>query len=573
MKIIKPNWSYGLVFAYIFLVIVYTYIQGSNIWFQIHDNLDSNMAYFKMLKDNNIFFESNASVPFLGGSVQAGGLVSPYKIATLVYAFFDPYIALIINHIFSVVIAVLGSTLLGKEILDDSWKDYKNLIVIVAFCFGILPVFPTTEVSAASLPLLFWMLYRLYMKNDRKMYLGIFLYPTLSSFALFEIFICGYLLLFFLISSFIKKTISTNILLALLVFIGGMVVFDWNTFYTFLFSGVPSIRGDRTIEPNSFLACMKEALYVFIFGHYHSASSHTLVVLPVCTAYLIIKIVKSIKNRTPIKLLNDPFTWLYSWCIFNAFIYGISEWSDFQIFLSVYMPPLSGFSFARTLWFNGFIWYFMFAIVLIRFMKQNLLKRARFTYFLAIIATICVVLTPQTYNHIQMQIKNIYLNSTGQTTDMSYNEFYSSGLFEKIKKEIDYQGEWSIAVGMHPAILEYNKIATLDGYLSSYPKYYKDQFRELIQPEFDQNTKDEQYFNTFGGRAYIFNTEISYNPTKIPQNSPITLRIDPSAFKKMNGTYIFSRAEISNYDDLGFSRIDSFTDNLSPYTIYVYKIK
>lgn len=31
---------------------------------------------------------------------------------------------------------------------------------------------------------------------------------------------------------------------------------------------------------------------------------------------------------------------------------------------------------------------------------------------------------------------------------LSYREFYSSDLFGKIKKKIDYDGEWSIAFGM-----------------------------------------------------------------------------------------------------------------------------
>lgn len=376
----------------------------------------------------------------------------------------------------------------------------------------------------------------------------------------------------FLISSFACRKMKWTILLALLVFIGGMLVFDWNTFYTFLFSGTPSIRSDRIIEPNSFLYCMKEALSVFIFGHYHSASSHTLIVLPVCTGYLLIRIFGSIKKKDPRQILSDPYIWLFLWCLFNSFIYGLSEWSVFKNCVATYLTPLSGFSFARTLWFNGFIWYFMFIIVLIRLAKRSS-KTIRLSYCLAVIATICVVLTPQTYNHIQMQIKNLWLDSVGQSTDMSYNEFYSPQLFEKIKSKISYQGEWSVAVGMHPAVLEYNQIATLDGYLSSYPKYYRDQFRKLMQPEFAANAKDEQYFNVFGGRAYVFNQEISYNPTKAPHNSSITLRIDPLVFKEMKGVYIFSRAEISNYTELGLEYNGAYTGENSPYVIYVYKAK
>ena len=44
---------------------------------------------------------------------------------------------------------------------------------------------------------------------------------------------------------------------------------------------------------------------------------------------------------------------------------------------------------------------------------------------------------------------------------MNYGEFYSTQLFEEIKADIGYNGEWAVAYGMHPAVLEYNGIATL----------------------------------------------------------------------------------------------------------------
>ena len=66
---------------------------------------------------------------------------------------------------------------------------------------------------------------------------------------------------------------------------------------------------------------------------------------------------------------------------------------------------------------------------------------------------------------------------------LSYREFYSTKLFEKIKREIGYNGEWSVAFGMHPRVLQYNGISTLDGYSSYYPQAYKEQFRKLIAPD------------------------------------------------------------------------------------------
>ena len=67
-----------------------------------------------------------------------------------------------------------------------------------------------------------------------------------------------------------------------------------------------------------------------------------------------------------------------------------------------------------------------------------------------------------------------------ESNDLSYGEFYSEELFAKAKEDIGYNGEWSAAYGFHPAILEYNGISTLDGYLGFYSQDYKDRFRKVI---------------------------------------------------------------------------------------------
>lgn len=570
---ILKKWSLFLVLSYVILVSAYALLNGtSSIWFQIHDNLDSNVVQYKMLRDNEGFFNPSTIIPFLGGSVYASGIVSPLKLINIPFLLFEPDVAMVVNYIVSIIIAIIGGVLLGKEILSrESWSLYKHLIILVSFCFGILPVFPATQICSASLPFLFWALYRLYVAADRKILIVVFLYPALSSFALFEIFICGFILAFFLFSSLYKKNFQWIVLISLFVFIGGMFLFDWNTFYTFLFSDTPSIRSSMQSTPLSLEQSLQEAFMAFTVGQYHSASSHTLIVLPVCTIFFFFLNYKYTKQKTLKLAFKDPFNWLYLWCIFNALVYGFDDWAPLRNLVATYFSPLAGFSFARTLWFNGFIWYFMFAIVLVRLAKLTIKHKWIISYLAIFAALLCIILVPQTYNHVQLQLKNIYLQATNQVTDFTFEEFYSPELFDEIKKDINYQNEWSITVGMHPAVLEYNGIATLDGYLSSYPQYYKDQFGKLIEPELKINPNAKSYFENWGGRAYVFNSELSYEPSKQTVNGSIKLNINPKIFKEMNGTYIFSRAEISNHSELGFSYVGKYSSSVSPYIIFVYK--
>ena len=122
-----------------------------------------------MLRDNEGFFNPSTIIPFLGGSVYASGIVSPLKLINIPFLLFEPDVAMVVNYIASIIIAIIGGVLLGKEILSrESWSLYKHLIILVSFCFGILPVFPATQICSASLPFLFWALYRLYVAADRK---------------------------------------------------------------------------------------------------------------------------------------------------------------------------------------------------------------------------------------------------------------------------------------------------------------------------------------------------------------------------------------------------------------------
>ena len=73
--------------------------------------------------------------------------------------------------------------------------------------------------------------------------------------------------------------------------------------------------------------------------------------------------------------------------------------------------------------------------------------------------------------------------------------------------------ERSVAYGMNPAILEYNGISTLDGYLGFHSMEYHNQFRKIIEPAFPGNEWARQYYDEWGARAFIFSGsgESSYN--------------------------------------------------------------
>ena len=124
----------------------------------------------------------------------------------------------------------------------------------------------------------------------------------------------------------------------------------------------------------------------------------------------------------------------------------------------------------------------------------------------------------------------------------------------------------------HPAVLEYNGIATLDGYLGFYPQSYKEDFRRIIAPALERVEASRAYYDDWGARAYLYSgTDLSV----VSQFKSFTVEdkdiyIDAGAFADLGGKYIFSRFELGNADEAGLHLIKAYEAEEAPYAVYVY---
>ena len=447
-------------------------------------------------------------------------------------------------------------------------KENFNLIAISGFLYGILPTLPSCALEFASIPFLLGTLILFYRNSELKYLFRLFLYPFFSRFAVFGIFFCGYLLLFFFINWGVKKKPCWKMLIALLTLSAGYIFTEWRLFYIMLFSGEKNIHLMFSKQYLSVFEALQNSFNVFVYGQYHCGSLHTYIVLPVCLIFFVYINYIYIKNHALKKIFIDKFNWIMVWIILNCIIYGLAETEELWRLIDIIIPQLKGFGFERAIWMNPFLWYLAFMIVICRISK-DIIK-----YFLLFLAFCILCLKPSMYNHIYLNLRSIaYEFFEGEkTNELTYGEFYSVNLFEKIKKNIGYDGEWSIAFGMHPAVLEYNGIATLDGYLSYYPSYYHSQFRKLIEPQLNIDEANANYYDRWGGRAYIFSDVVSTDPVKKMNVDSSVLNIDPDVFRELEGKYIFSRVAITNALDLGIKEVGVYGSEDSPYTIYVYEL-
>jgi hypothetical protein len=260
----------------------------------------------------------------------------------------------------------------------------------------------------------------------------------------------------------------------------------------------------------------------------------------------------------------------YSLCatVLFSLIEGIYASKVLNAFVAEYIPLLAGFNWGRISFLNRTLFYVIFACIL------AMLCRSKYFRILATLIAMLQVIVILTYtSHYSYGPLNFdYKNKVKIDSNVTYNEFFSTDLFEMIKDDLNYNGEKVAAYGYHPSVLMYNGFATIDGYNSFYPLNDMLEFRRIIEPELDRSERWRKYFDSWGGRRYLYSDDLSYQPTRIPADHAVDLYINTEIFAKLGGNYIFSRAEIRNALDINLEYVNTYEKEGCIYRIWAYKV-
>ena len=539
-------------------------------------------------------------------------------------------------------------------------EDGRQLAILAGLTYGCLNLFPSFGISFASIPLAVYLVLRLLRADSRRAAAGwltaIFFYPWLSYFSYFGIFLVGYLVLALLlvlaarlirgrnaarqdgqqskqqaVQQGMRQVIQQDtrqskrqvlqqdtqqskrqvmqepirLLQATAVLAAGYVLWEHRLFARMLFGDEVSIRDTMVQTSLSFGEILQWIGKVLLNGvDLHCESAHRYVVLPVCLIYFVILNAGYLRRKDKSAPRHDLFNWGAGLLLFNSVVYGLYYCEGFRQLVEKLLPPLKGFQFSRTSFFNPFLWYGMFYLALYRLLqwgrrrsagisnvpadvsaldggndrsrRRTVKRTAAAAWGLMLAAFLAVHLYGNTYNDLQHTAKAVAKELLGRESDntLSYGEFYSVELFQKACEEIGYQGEWAAAYGFHPAVLEYNGIATIDGYLGFYSQSYKESFRRVIAPALEKNESSRIYYDEWGARCYLYSGS---NPTIVEAvrsypHAEDTLDVDPNALKELDCRYIFSRIRITNDKEKGLQLIGTFTEESSPYILYIYQV-
>lgn len=541
----------GILFLYILPLIWF----GQDSHILIHDNLDSNIIYFKILAESGqIFGALDAEIPNAMNGLPRNVYGSEFNVILWLYYFFEPYTAYVVNQILMRLIAFWGMyLLLRSHFLKDQSSEW--IAIGVALTFSLLPFWPSGGLSVAGQPLAFFAFLNFReSRHSIKDWLIITLVPFYSSLVLsFAFFIAALSLLWFY-DWVIGKKFNTIFLLAIATMSVMFLIVEYRLVYSmFIDNSYVSHRSDWVPTGRSLLGSLKSAWEIFINGQYHAHSLHRFIVILSALMAVTVALVKTLKFRV--------FTVLLLIIVATSGIYGFWGWSMF-LPIRENLGLLSAFNFSRFHFLQPLLWYLIFALCL-KILYDHIPKYGRnIVVGLLVLQSFYLF-----YHHDQIQQRN----------NPSFSEFFSTQLFQEIDEFIGQEKSAYrvVSIGMHPSVSQYNGFYTLDSYKANYPLEYKQQFRRIIEQELVKNPGNRDYFDNWGSRCYIFTAELGRNAMVQKDNNYVieNLELNTSVLYEMGGRYIFSAVEIINSADNNLVLLNVFESDDSCWRVYLYEVQ
>ncbi|MEH7382900.1 DUF6044 family protein [Bacillus sp. JJ1533] len=550
--------EYRLIIAAFLLIIIFVspyFILGENAHLRVHDNLDSNLAWYRVLaQSNQMLGPVDATIPqIINGNLQRGAFGTELSGIVWLHVFFPPMVAYGLSQLITRIFAFLGMFLLLKKHFLPN-KEWSWIRVGVSLAFALTPFWPSGMLSTLGMPLALWAL--LNIRAGEKSWvnwLTLTLLPLYASIVLGFFFFISAMGILWIVDGIRGKGWNLRFLWGLIYFTLIFMAVEYRLVYSFLFMDEPNSRDEYFHARLSFLRALRLSLKNYVLGHTHVMSVHGLIILPVTFIALNIVLIKKQWKQEKV------FLFLH---IFNA---ALSIWYAFWFYegwvpLTERFHFLNTFNFARYHFLRPMVIYVLFAISL------KILWEYRNGWKWACLAFIAA----------QLFFVGAFNEEIVYKKKPSFQQFFAEKQFEDIKTYIGLpqEGYRVASIGLHPAIAQFNGFYTLDTYNNFYPLSYKHQFREIIEKELDKDPKLREYFDEWGGRCYIFLDELGkhYMFKKTSKKEIKKMDLNMQAFYDMGGRYIFSSLPIKNAAKNSLELEKTFDSPESAWRIYLYRV-
>ena len=186
------KWFLVFIGLLLFMQTVVFLIFRENSYIQVHDNLDLFVSQLQIMKNTDTFFAQNAVLPMLGG-ISRDTFGSEFSLYNILFYLLPTFWAYMAGYALKIVFGIFSFCLLAKDIYQEQYIIYRPLVLVLGTAFGLIPVFPAYGIAFTSVPIIVFLLRRIYIKPNGWLFLGVFLYPLLSYFSYFGFFILAYI--------------------------------------------------------------------------------------------------------------------------------------------------------------------------------------------------------------------------------------------------------------------------------------------------------------------------------------------------------------------------------------------
>lgn len=544
-----------LLVAGVIFMMMFPYIwQGQGVQVNVWDNLDSNVVWYKMLKDQGKIFA--------GPEVMVQGFVtetprfsypSGWNVELFLVYIFDVFTAYWLNKLFILLVAFASMFVFLKQEV----KQLPTYFIGLSLVWATLAFYSHRGISIAALPLIFTVFRHLREGlYFRKGMILITCYVLYSMFVLAGLYIW---IIFALISAYWMvndKKWSLHLIAGLAFWFFAYLIVDYQLLYAFFFQ-------------DGFVSHRKEMLYRisiwsgmwpwdFLLGKDHSGALYWPGYFLLAIAFTLLHLMRVAKRDRSLLFFASHTLIIAIGCS----MISILSWMDFagEVFSSLHSLNLLRFSF--------FLPFALFAVVLLGLAQVNHTgKKWLILFFLGI--NIFVY---------QYEWRNMINNKIPILSYEvpSFREYFAVNQYDEIKRYLGGKAYTTTLghINLPPAVSAYNGLRAVDGYLQNYSLGYKHHILEVIGGELLKDEGLAAHFDDWGNKCYLQNATYPdmFDLYKWKQAAPIKqLDFNYEKLRQDLGVvYLLSSVKIMD------SRLELgklFLDQDSAWDIYLYRIK
>ncbi|WBL41259.1 DUF6044 family protein [Algoriphagus halophytocola] len=547
--------AYLLAFLVFVLLLLPYFIFGKDVFLPVSDNMDSNLAWYKMLKDQGKIFTSwNTPVQGMMVELPRFSFPSGYNLEMLLYALFPFFKAYILNKALIIIIAFFSFRywLRGQELV------LRNTYLEVFLCllWASLAFYPHRGISIAALPAVIQVFTLLLngkaSKNSILILLG---YAIYSMFALAALYFMLGILIWLIFACIIERKIHLPALLAWCFLWGLFLLQDFQLIRGyFLNPDFVSHRGDFTYDFGIWIQH-------YPWDFFSSGDQNGVHYTPVYMVFLIGLCLYSGYK----KLMSKKGLLFLVLLLGISMLLSILSITGNVNLIGRIVPQLGSLNLLR---FEYWIPFLMVASII------NFWSKLKFRWSEYVI-TVLLMINIFAYQYEWRYGINTHLQVLEQKVP-TYKSYFAEAQFDQLTGFLGDGSEQALFINFNlpPAVATFNGLKTFDGYVQVYGKAHKQKVFQVIEAELEKDQSLKAHFLNWGNKCYFQNAQYpdDYFMYKWREEEPLSEPdFDYQYLKKeLQVDYILSALPVVS-DQMNLLKV--FENEHSAWRIHLYELK